>query len=330
MILSFQNIWNIIVRIISKTKVTYWKIFGALFGFVICLLLLINVNKIRNQYVECYAYADVDGVRTENLVLNFRTNHAMQKNEIYNDDIDPTISGFVSFIDDGSNIYVSDSTKHEFVKAFGELNERVNDIKYAYDFRCVFHNDQPQYFASRKPLYDFKDFKFCITEPIEIIRKSSNIKNRVAILHYKIASSLCVIQLADTKISIFNNRPSLLTLRDVSQCVYTYKVFTDSESVQRLSFDFMGVVNFSNMYPSPDKITMTGMEFTDSIKLNNILSNGITFHSSFPQARNLQTIRVSILSLFLSLFFSLSVSMISKMIKENFKQRRTKKEYEYY
>lgn len=236
----------------------------------------------------------------------------------------------MSFIDDGSNIYVSDSTKHEFVKAFGELNERVNDIKYAYDFRCVFHNDQPQYFASRKPLYDFIDFKFCITEPIEIIRKSSNIKNRVAILHYKIASAFGGIQLPRTRISIFNDRPSLLALRDVSQCVYTYKVFTDSESVQKLSFDFMGVVNFSNMYPSPDKITMTGMEFTDSVKLKEILWNGITFHSSFPQARNLQTIRVSILSLFLSLFFSLSVSMISKMIKENFKQSRTKKEYEYY
>lgn len=86
--------------------------------------------------------------------------------------------------------------------------------------------------------------------------------------------------------------------------------------IERISFDFMGVVNFSHMYPEPDKTTMTKIEFSDKDKINEIVKNGIKFHAEFPQARNIQTVRVSVLSLFLSLFFSLLGSMSFKLFRE--------------
>ena len=334
MILYFHAIWSAIVKIITKVNATYWKLLGSLLGFTICILLLISFNNVRNLYIECNAFAENDSLRTKELELAFRTNHAMSKTAPK-----PMSELSIQYCDDqNQSTYISDSTKQEFIKVFGDSIESVHHINYAYNLNCIYTNDQPIPYIKKRNIYLYinlydklvSDDTFVLTQPIEKVKHDENIKyeyNNILKQHCTIASvgKTAMPMLGLTfSISTFNRRPSIYTLRDISQCVYTYKINTDAESAKRIEFDFLGAVNLSNMYPTPDKTTMTGMEFTDSVKLKEILDNGLTFHASFPQAQNLQTIRVSVLSLFLPLLFSLSISLLFKLVRDKFTKPQAK------
>ena len=323
MLSYFYIIWNVIIKTISHVNITVWKILASLFGLVVCVFVLINFNRIRNQCVVCDAcFGDLNA---SGLTLDFKCNHAIVRKTA-----NPMSLLSAEFTPNDNDLTcISDSTKQAFINIFADSVDDVQDVKYAYDFSCKYSDDQPSLlFPSKKYIYKNNMNVFLIADPLEIKRMNGveDSKYNYTIYQHCTVASSSLFSLEEGNcmfaVSFFNSHPYLMSLRDISQCVYTYKVNTDSKSVKRISFDFMGVVDFSNMYPVPDKITMTGMEYTDSLKLKEILNRGITFHAEFPQARNLQTIRINVLSLFLSLFFSLFVSMSFKAIKNIILKKR--------
>ena len=134
----------------------------------------------------------------------------------------------------------------------------------------------------------------------------------------------------------FNNYPRLWDTWDISQRTYRLNFTTRCRQIsnykwkyidnmimplKHLSVDFMGPVELSQMNPSPDIQTYSGFEFSDSLKLRQIMNKGLVFHAKFPQTENLQSARIFFLSTFLSLFFTLFFTLIYRILRMKYIKR---------
>ncbi|MBE6213595.1 MAG: hypothetical protein E7131_02810 [Rikenellaceae bacterium] len=129
--------------------------------------------------------------------------------------------------------------------------------------------------------------------------------------------------------------PSILSPWDISQRTYRIQYKSDGVRVNdytigyttndrwepttplaEFKIDFLGPVELLPMNPEPDVVSMTGFEFTDSLKLRQIMLNGLEFHARFPQTESLQSARIFFLTTFISLFFTLLCTLIYRMIRK--------------
>ena len=98
---------------------------------------------------------------------------------------------------------------------------------------------------------------------------------------------------------------SIIELYDISQCYYHLTLnMTRYSSKRSLSLDFGGATEFSHMDPEPDKITMSGIVFTDSLKIDQIGHNGLWMHAKFKQLENIQIIRMFAVTTALGFFIA--------------------------
>lgn len=111
--------------------------------------------------------------------------------------------------------------------------------------------------------------------------------------------------------SIDNFVQSFLYPWDISQTNIKYRMHVDAKC-KRLKFEYLDIVNFSQMYPMPDKITATSCEFTDIAKIREISMNGLTFHVDFVNNKNLLELRNLIITAILSLMIGI---LCNKFIK---------------
>ncbi len=136
----------------------------------------------------------------------------------------------------------------------------------------------------------------------------------------------------------FNNYPSIWELWDISQKTYRIYYTTDSDPAStiyangkpipdnkllplgKLKVDFMGPVELLPMSPEPDIISMSGFEFTDSLKLQQIMRDGLEFHAKFPQTESLQSARIFFLTTFISLFFTLLCTLGYRIIRHKLRK----------
>ena len=96
---------------------------------------------------------------------------------------------------------------------------------------------------------------------------------------------------------------------DLSQCYYHLTLdITDCSDNSSLSLDFGGATEFSHMDPEPDKITMSSVIFTDSLKLEKIGKEGLWMHAKFKQLENIQIIRMFVITTGLGFFIALLFS----------------------
>ena len=114
--------------------------------------------------------------------------------------------------------------------------------------------------------------------------------------------------------NLINSFPKLITTWDISQAIYDVKFISDKIKCDTISIEFVGATNFSSMHPIPDKITMSGMEFTDSTKISMIQSGGLRFHTEFLQLKEMSARRTFLLSAVLSLLISIIASLLFKLI----------------
>jgi len=74
-----------------------------------------------------------------------------------------------------------------------------------------------------------------------------------------------------------------------------------------LSIDFGSPVTFSSMVPEPDSVNMTGISFIAPEKICQIVRDGLVFHVTFEQNKNLQAVKIfwvtTIIAALLGLFF---------------------------
>lgn len=88
---------------------------------------------------------------------------------------------------------------------------------------------------------------------------------------------------------------------DISQSNYIIRFDPQEIKCDTISIEFNGATNFSNMYPSPDKVTMSGIEFVNPNKILEICKNGLRFHSEFIELNEMSARRTFILSGIVSL-----------------------------
>ncbi len=130
-----------------------------------------------------------------------------------------------------------------------------------------------------------------------------------------------------------NAYPGIWEPWDISQKSYKLQYTTDNDPAStiyangkpipdnkllplgNLKVDFMGPVELLPMSPEPDIVSMSGFEFTDSLKLRQIMRDGLEFHAKFPQTESLQSARIFFLTTFISLFFTLLCTLGYRIIR---------------
>lgn len=100
-------------------------------------------------------------------------------------------------------------------------------------------------------------------------------------------------------VSMSSFKPNILWAHDVSQTNHRLSFETDSNAVlklNRLVFDFRGAVDFSNIAPAPDSIGMSYIQYTDSTKLSQIVTNGLNFATKNPDMQNKMLMKMFVLT----------------------------------
>lgn len=118
------------------------------------------------------------------------------------------------------------------------------------------------------------------------------------------------------KSNLFNKIPRLWSCWDITQSNVSLKLKCNNIRCDTLSIEFWGASLFSEMFPHPDYINMSRIEFTDSVKIKKIIAEGLRFHVEFVQLREMAATRTIILTSILSLTLSLIGSIIYKHFLE--------------
>lgn len=96
---------------------------------------------------------------------------------------------------------------------------------------------------------------------------------------------------------------------DISQCYYHLTLdIPQGGNNSKLVIDFGGSTDFSEMHPIPDKITMSSIEFTDSLKIRRIGLDGLWMHAKFNHLENLQIMRLFVITTALGFCLALMFS----------------------
>lgn len=95
-------------------------------------------------------------------------------------------------------------------------------------------------------------------------------------------------------------------------------VFQPTTPLKELKVDFGGPTEFLAMYPEPDVMTVSGFMFTDSLKLQQIMSDGIEFHAKFPQTEGLQNARMFVVTTLISILISVVFTLSYQIIKAKY------------
>lgn len=116
----------------------------------------------------------------------------------------------------------------------------------------------------------------------------------------------------DVNLNLFNDKPSLPSPWNISQSNYLIEFSPQRIRCDTISIEFNGAIDFSNMYPSPDKVTMSGIEFVSPDKISEICTHGLRFHAEFIELSGMSAQRTFILSGIVSLILSILATLILK------------------
>lgn len=101
---------------------------------------------------------------------------------------------------------------------------------------------------------------------------------------------------------------------DISQTNFKFKFNSYPIECKKLKFEFYGPTEFSTMYPEPDKITASSIEFTDKEKMHIIMSEGLYFHADFLNYKNMLGVRNLLITSIISVAIAFLCNMIWKFI----------------
>ena len=92
-----------------------------------------------------------------------------------------------------------------------------------------------------------------------------------------------------------------------------------------LSIDFGSPVTLSNMEPAPDSLSMTGLSFLSKEKVDKIIRDGLVFHVSFDQNKNLQAVKLFWVTTIVAALFGLIFDQAFKWWRYHNQRRRNRK-----
>lgn len=92
-----------------------------------------------------------------------------------------------------------------------------------------------------------------------------------------------------------------------------------------LSIDFGSPVTISNMAPAPDSVSMTGLSFLSKEKVERIIRDGLIFHVTFDQNKNLQAVKLFWVTTIVAALFGLIFDQAFKWWRYHDQRRRNRK-----
>ena len=116
--------------------------------------------------------------------------------------------------------------------------------------------------------------------------------------------------------NLLNEASNMCSRWDITQSNYEIAFDCIDIGCDTISIEFFGATNFSNMFPLPQKTTMSSVEFTDSIAINEIMKNGLRFHAEFIEMKEMSAKRTFILTAILSLIISIFANLLYKRLYE--------------
>lgn len=114
--------------------------------------------------------------------------------------------------------------------------------------------------------------------------------------------------------NLINGKPEMRSSWDITQANYQVSISCENISCDTISIEFYGATIFSNMHPEPDKISMSGIEFTSPDKVEDIIKNGLRFHTEFLELKGLAAQRSFILAALVSLLIAVFCELLFKLL----------------
>ena len=111
-----------------------------------------------------------------------------------------------------------------------------------------------------------------------------------------------------------NIAPDFMSPWDITQANYFVKFHARNIKCRAVKFEFFGSTSFSEMNPKPDLITNSGIEFTNSTTIQEIMRHGLRFHAKFLEQEQKSAMRLFILTAILSLAISLFANIIHSFL----------------
>lgn len=216
------------------------------------------------------------------------------------------------------NIGIPDSFSYALNPIFQANEECMRKMKSFYVLRYECGTTMPASLP-RKPKvenlkYHYNNFTFCYASSPQW--KEYDIE-KVAYGYGLIAfEDVCGMGYFKFGSNLFNKTPQMTSNWDITQSNVFLKFKSNNIRCDTISVEFFGASHFSEMYPHPDYTNMSRIEFSDSTKIKEIISNGLKFHVEFVQLKEMAATRTIILTSILSLALSLVGSIIYKHFAE--------------
>ena len=134
----------------------------------------------------------------------------------------------------------------------------------------------------------------------------------VAFANYTPSSDYVVIGKGGLEFNtdITNLAPNYNSPWDITQSTYEISFSCKDIRCDTISIEFYGATLFSDMYPKPDKTTMCSIEFTSYCKIQEIMNNGLYFHTEFIELKELAAMRMFILTALISAIIAFLINVI--------------------
>lgn len=118
--------------------------------------------------------------------------------------------------------------------------------------------------------------------------------------------------------------PGWFTMSDISQMYVDLSFRTISIEAPSIKIDFKSAASFSNIYPIPDIIDYSSIQFNSQEKIEYIKLNGLKFHVSFPELQNKQSVRLFALTALMSFLFTFLIGNLFALILASIFRKKAK------
>ncbi|MBR6758771.1 MAG: hypothetical protein IKM03_00135 [Alistipes sp.] len=349
----FITIWTIIKRIATGFEAKTWQTIALSIGLVCMVWSFVCIHQIKRIELS-YHIDEIRGLTKEgNAELNIHINNGLlfeqdsiprdniilttQYDTTYNHRIRQNIVGSKA---DSTMRAIAPNEPFDSIAHLYKITTRTKDFK-----RVLIHKLSPQY---EIPSISFREQTlWAVLDNPTIEKIQAQIFNYLYIdtstgyVGCKNESEFRFSVLHSME--SINAYPSIWNTWDISQKSYRLQYTTDSDPFSKtyangkpipdnkllplgnLKVDFMGPVELLPMSPEPDIVSMSGFEFTDSLKLQQIMRDGLEFHAKFPQTESLQSARIFFLTTFISLFFTLLCTLGYRIIRHKLRKSRDSK-----
>lgn len=348
----FVTIWITVNHLARKTPSSVWQIVLIVVGLIYSCWTFFCVHRINRSEVS-YQIKQERGMTLEG---SAKINIAINNGLLFEMDSLPQSSIEIHYLIDEEN---TDRHKADFVSpATDSLMHKFYPDTIVASFKHIFSTSYKETIYSRSEGQQVKmtapphyqDSTLCLMlhtpavatseQGFSLFKHILTVNSVVVPRQYEDGEFNFATMLTSSSLSAF---PSIFSPWDISQRTYRIEYKSDGVRVNgntigyttndiwepttplcEFKIDFMGPVELLPMNPEPDVVSMTGFEFSDSLKLRQIMHDGLAFHARFPQTESLQSARIFFLTVIISLLFTWLCTLIYRIFRKRYLTRKSK------